>query len=264
MSVVIICAGCCYRSRRGKPSLFIGFEDEDEDSFLNKEIERGRGTPDRYRMEERGALENGNGGPPSRIGVRMNTNSTDSEDSTVVTEYGRVGHPLSEMRNQFQAVPPCAIFETRSGYERPKTISRSESFQTAAPPPSALRQPRVRSRSNPGGWGQIGSPTSTMCVEEGRPGVGMRSGRGGPPENIERTVSAPPGKLGIIIKRSPHGCVIHTVKPESPLDGKLFGGDVILKLNGDDVTGLTAQQLTILIANNIDVTKAFTVVAAKR
>jgi hypothetical protein len=49
--------------------------------------------------------------------------------------------------------------------------------------------------------------------------------------NVKRTVVAPPGKLGVMFKQSFHGCLVHSVTPESTMRGKLFEGDRILTLN---------------------------------
>jgi hypothetical protein len=55
--------------------------------------------------------------------------------------------------------------------------------------------------------------------------------------NIERTVLSPPGKLGIILIQSHYGCMIQSVKPESPMLGRLLPGDLILSFN-DIVSGI--------------------------
>ena len=49
--------------------------------------------------------------------------------------------------------------------------------------------------------------------------------------NIKRNVIAPPGRLGVMFKQSFHGCLVHSVTPESTMRGKLFEGDRILTLN---------------------------------
>ena len=105
--------------------------------------------------------------------------------------------------------------------------------------------------------------------------------------NIERTVLAPPGKLGIILIQSQYGCMIQSVKSESPMLGILLPGDLILSFNDivgveifchlsdgnlstystnvyhispQDVLGLNVRQLTHLMSENINTKKKFTVV----
>jgi hypothetical protein len=60
------------------------------------------------------------------------------------------------------------------------------------------------------------SPSSMACL---------------PDPNVKRNVIAPPGMLGVMFKQSFHGCLVHSVTPESTMRGKLFEGDRILTLN---------------------------------
>jgi hypothetical protein len=62
------------------------------------------------------------------------------------------------------------------------------------------------------------SPSSMACLPDAVP-------------NIKRNVIAPPGKLGVMFKQSFHGCLVHSVTPESTMLGMLFEGDRILTLN---------------------------------
>lgn len=62
------------------------------------------------------------------------------------------------------------------------------------------------------------SPSSMACLPDAVP-------------SIKRNVIAPPGKLGVMFKQSFHGCLVHSVTPESTMRGKLFEGDRILTLN---------------------------------
>jgi hypothetical protein len=55
--------------------------------------------------------------------------------------------------------------------------------------------------------------------------------------SVKRTVVAPPGKFGIILKQSLHGCMIQSVKPDSPMLGILLPDDLILSFN-DIVSGM--------------------------
>jgi hypothetical protein len=49
--------------------------------------------------------------------------------------------------------------------------------------------------------------------------------------NNNRTVILPPGKSGIILKQSLNGCMIQSVKPDSPMLGILLPDDLILSFN---------------------------------
>ena len=50
----------------------------------------------------------------------------------------------------------------------------------------------------------------------------------------QKSIPAPQGKLGLILKSSVEGAEIHHVKPESPLYGKLFAGDTIIRIDCED------------------------------
>ena len=45
------------------------------------------------------------------------------------------------------------------------------------------------------------------------------------------------------------------------MEGHLYDGDIIILFNDEDVTGCTARQLTMMIAETSDVTKKFTVLS---
>ncbi|KAL7550520.1 hypothetical protein ACHAWF_013737 [Thalassiosira exigua] len=106
---------------------------------------------------------------------------------------------------------------------------------------------------------EAGSPTNSMSSPESKADEGDREPA--PPVRFERQVIAPPGKLGIVLKQSVHGCAVHCVKPGSSVEGKMFGEDLIVGFNGTDVTGCSARDLTLLIAKNIESEKNFTVLS---
>jgi hypothetical protein len=72
------------------------------------------------------------------------------------------------------------------------------------------------------------SPMSMTCLAESS-------------SNTKRDVIAPPGKLGIILKQSLHGCMIQSVKPESPMLGILLPDDLILSFN--DIVSAILQEI---------------------
>mmetsp|Transcript_40364 Transcript_40364/g.84011 ORF Transcript_40364/g.84011 Transcript_40364/m.84011 type:complete len:253 (-) Transcript_40364:355-1113(-) len=66
-------------------------------------------------------------------------------------------------------------------------------------------------------------------------------------------VKVPPGKLGMVID-TPNGGVpmVHAIKPESVLASQVKVGDRLLVVDGDDVTFMTAMQVSKLIALKSD------------
>ena len=61
----------------------------------------------------------------------------------------------------------------------------------------------------------------------------------------KKSVAAPQGKLGLILKSSVEGAEIHHVKPESPLYGRLVAGDTIVRIDCDDGTYMDTTEVTV-------------------
>jgi hypothetical protein len=70
-----------------------------------------------------------------------------------------------------------------------------------------------------------------------------------PPEDKKFEVHVPPGKLGMVID-TPNGGVpiVHAIKPESVLADKVVVGDRLISVDGEDVTSMTAVQVSKLIS----------------
>ena len=62
-----------------------------------------------------------------------------------------------------------------------------------------------------------------------------------------RTVTAPPGKLGIVIDTTIHGPVVHRVNPKSPLHGHMFAGDLIVAVDDVVTRDMSASAITALM-----------------
>lgn len=69
-------------------------------------------------------------------------------------------------------------------------------------------------------------------------------------KTVTREVTVPPGKLGIVIDTSIEGPVIHSVKKDSYLYGKIFSGDVIVAIDNVDTRAMTAAGITTMMAKN--------------
>ena len=70
------------------------------------------------------------------------------------------------------------------------------------------------------------------------------------PRRIRRfDVTVPPGKLGIVMDNSPSGTpMVYAVKPESVLAGDVQVGDLLLSVDQEDVTVMSAIQVSKLIS----------------
>jgi len=69
-----------------------------------------------------------------------------------------------------------------------------------------------------------------------------------PPKQVRRDVYAPAGKLGIIVDTSSDGPVVHSIKADSPLVGKVFTGDYIVAVDDEDTSNWSAHYVTKLVA----------------
>ncbi len=68
------------------------------------------------------------------------------------------------------------------------------------------------------------------------------------PKRTRREVFAPAGKLGIIVDTSSDGPIVHSIKGDSPLIGKVFAGDYIVAIDDEDTSDWSAHNVTKLVA----------------
>jgi hypothetical protein len=72
------------------------------------------------------------------------------------------------------------------------------------------------------------------------------------------TVVAPPGKLGILLSNNKPGGGVSTptyvsaVRSESVLAGKVYVGDLFMKIDGEDVSQLTSKKIMAIMAHKTD------------
>ncbi len=78
---------------------------------------------------------------------------------------------------------------------------------------------------------------------------------------ICQDVIAPPGKLQIVI-HSTKEPAIHSIKPGSVVEGKLFRGDLILSVNETDCRNVTAEEVMEMMARHSDSERKLTVLHA--
>jgi hypothetical protein len=83
-----------------------------------------------------------------------------------------------------------------------------------------------------------------------------------PDEKFE--IDVPPGKLGMVID-TPHGGipVVHAIKSESILADRVRVGDRLVAVDGEDVTAMTAVQVSKLISLKADQQRLLTFVRAR-
>jgi C-terminal processing protease CtpA/Prc len=61
-------------------------------------------------------------------------------------------------------------------------------------------------------------------------------------------VFAPPGAIGIVVDTTKKGCIVHSLKKTSPMQGLINPGDLIVALDDFDVRRMSAASLTKLMA----------------
>jgi len=82
------------------------------------------------------------------------------------------------------------------------------------------------------------------------------------PQNmVSRTVMVPPGKLGVVIDTTLEGPVVHKINPQSPVEGKLFLGDIIVAVDDVDTRAMSATAITQLMVRTANLQRKFTVLS---
>ena len=75
---------------------------------------------------------------------------------------------------------------------------------------------------------------------------------------------APPGKLGIAIDTLNNQPVVHRVRDESPLSGVLRRLDVIIAVDDEDTSSMSAADVTTLMAKKMDHRRKITYLRGKK
>jgi hypothetical protein len=78
---------------------------------------------------------------------------------------------------------------------------------------------------------------------------------------VSRIVLAPPGRLGVVIDTTLDGPVVHSVSRESPLEGTLFPGDIIVAIDDVDTRAMTASAITALMIRTANQRRKLTVLS---
>jgi C-terminal processing protease CtpA/Prc len=79
-------------------------------------------------------------------------------------------------------------------------------------------------------------------------------------------VTAPPGKLGIILanKADSKGTVVSGVRTSSALADQIHPGDRIVAIDGEDVSLMTVSEITTIMARKSDFERKLTVLTTPR
>jgi len=105
---------------------------------------------------------------------------------------------------------------------------------------------------------KVSAPTATDNELESA----MDPGHENEAESIRRirTVIAPSGKLGLIIDTTSEGPIVHKLKPDSPMKGLLFPGDIIVSIDNVDTKAMSAKAISTIMTNTATEKRTLTVV----
>ncbi len=81
------------------------------------------------------------------------------------------------------------------------------------------------------------------------------------PKRVRREVFAPAGKLGVIVDTASDGPIVHSIKDDSPLVGKVFAGDYIVAIDDEDTSDWSAHNVTKLVARKNDSIRKLTLLS---
>ena len=81
------------------------------------------------------------------------------------------------------------------------------------------------------------------------------------PTRVRKEIFAPAGKLGIIVDTSNDGPIIHSINGDSPLIGKVFPGDYIIAIDGEDTSNWSAHHVTKLVARKSGSVRKLTILS---
>jgi hypothetical protein len=83
-----------------------------------------------------------------------------------------------------------------------------------------------------------------------------------PKNMVSRAVVAPAGKLGIVIDTTIEGPVVHKVFTNSPLEGKIFVGDIIVAIDDVDTRAMSAASISDLMVRTANKPRKLSVLSA--
>mmetsp|Transcript_10657 Transcript_10657/g.15983 ORF Transcript_10657/g.15983 Transcript_10657/m.15983 type:complete len:789 (-) Transcript_10657:94-2460(-) len=91
-----------------------------------------------------------------------------------------------------------------------------------------------------------------------------RSSRVKTTKRDKMNVNVPPGKLGVILadKADNKGTIVSDVRTNSVLYGKIFPGDRIVAIDGEDVSRMTVAEITALMARKAAYDRVLTIVTS--
>jgi C-terminal processing protease CtpA/Prc len=168
------------------------------------------------------------------VGKRVSFEETPSSALAEGSETRAAGIIVTELAEQTEATDnkDDSSFEALvSGSVVPTALS--EEFATVSEVSGATVERYVALEQT----GAIGE------VPHGPPETGAEQ----PSATISRVVQIPPGKLGVSIDTTIDGPVVRSVKSDSPLQGMIFPGDIIVAVDEEDTREMSGSAITSLM-----------------
>mmetsp|Transcript_40131 Transcript_40131/g.60245 ORF Transcript_40131/g.60245 Transcript_40131/m.60245 type:complete len:230 (-) Transcript_40131:212-901(-) len=148
-----------------------------------------------------------------------------------------------------------AIRERNSSFSRPSIPATEVQSKTETSDPGDLPEPFARIKSIQKNM-SFEDALNCVSISESEPDVAVRSQLQkisspiSPMKSNQREFDfyAPRGLLGIVIESSPRGPMVQSISHTSPLLGMIDRGDYIIGLDDLNTKGMSAAQLTRLMA----------------
>eukprot|EP00934_Nitzschia_sp_Nitz4_P006548 Nitzschia sp. Nitz4//scaffold52_size167869//89685//91526//NITZ4_002281-RA/size167869-processed-gene-0.98-mRNA-1//1//CDS//3329554050//6538//frame0 len=154
----------------------------------------------------------------------------------------------------FSTPPPKRIPSTPGGSsDAPsefRSVAASSAYTGVA---SSTFDPKAHDRAlrrTENNTGALGAAFNDMPVyyEEDESAVTSAVQSQHPAGALAYDVFAPPGPIGIVVDTVEQGCIVHSLKKTSPMQGLINPGDLIVALDDFDVRKMNAANLTKLMA----------------
>ncbi len=162
--------------------------------------------------------------------------------------------PSTPGKNSTFSIPPPRRVPSTPGSEAPsefRSMAGSSVFSNGVASstfdPGAHERAIRRTQKN---TAALGATLNDMPIfyEEDESAVNSVAPSETTARSIGYDVFAPPGPLGMVVDTVEKGCIVHSLKKTSPMQGLINPGDLIVALDDFDVRKMDAASLTKLMA----------------
>jgi hypothetical protein len=188
--------------------------------------------------------------------TRRTRTSASAEEASDAKEP--VESEVSLGEEELQQAVAAALGKRRSPRTSPKNTANDASKQVATRNPKTNANEAAKPKTTRGTKPSVPAEEASNELEPGESGVSQGD------ESTEKTVMAPPGNLGIIISNlvKSKGTMVSNVRTTSVLLDKVSPGDRIIAIDGEDVSLLTASELSKIMASKKESEKKLTIVTS--